>query len=429
MTPDKIGTQSVRVVQVTPAALVTIEQQAFVKTDWYPLDVITLIAGRAGEGKSTLTLADVAAATCGTLSGDYVGQRLTVALTATEDTKSMQTARLRAAGADLDRVMFLDIANLVAGEPLESVPRIPEDLDQIRETLIDVDARLWIIDPLTALVAGDTNRRDDVRAALDPLHALARKLHIAVVGILHFGKGAGYASDKISGSHAFRDVARSVLLVAHDDDTGEHVVTLDKSNYAEAVGTSWAFQLTDTPVTGADGKVQHVPRITGMTETDTDVNTIINREIVPAEVEDRTEAERYLEDFLTQQGKVASKGVKQAARKVGISDRTIKRAANRLGVLSESVGFPRVTYWSLPDASRASEATPDHALRDVAQLAQLEGSAQTSQSQDGSTGANSQLGHAREYGPTGPDGQVVHVPATSKSNLHPADRELSNGPR
>jgi hypothetical protein len=351
MTLSQIGTGATRVVLVTPASQVAVERQVFVKTDFYPLDVVTLIAGRAGEGKSTLALADAAAATQGTLPGDYVGQRLTVALTATEDTKSMQTARLRAAGADLDRVLFLDIGNQVAGETLESVPHIPEDLDQIRQTLIDHGVLLWIIDPLTALVSGDTNRRDDVRAALDPLHALARELHIAVVGILHFGKGAGYASDKISGSHAFRDVARSVLLVAHDDDSGEHVVTLDKSNYSQAAGKSWAFQLTDTPVTGSDGEIQHVPRVTGMVETDTDVNTIINREMVSAEDDDRTEGERWLEDYLTGSGGSApAKQIITAAVSDGFSKATIQRAGKKLCEKS-SGGFQQPWAWTLREGS------------------------------------------------------------------------------
>lgn len=352
MTVEHIGTESKRVVLLTPASQVAVERQAFVKQDWYPLDVVTLVAGRAGEGKSTLVLSDAAQATLGSLPGEYEGQQLTVAVTATEDTKSMQRARLEAAGADLNRVLFLDVANMVAGESLEAVPRIPEDLPGIRQTLIDSGAVLWIIDPITALVGGDTNRRDDVRAALDPLHALARELHISVVGILHFGKGAGYASDKISGSHAFRDVARSVLLVAHDDDTGEHVVTLDKSNYSQAAGTSWSFQLVDTPVPSTDGTVQHVPRVTGMTETDLDVGTIINREITtPGDDDDRTEAERWLTDYLQSAGgSAAAKAIITAAVSDGFSKATIQRAGKKLCEKS-SGGFQQPWTWTVKEGS------------------------------------------------------------------------------
>ena len=89
----------------------------------------------------------------------------------------------------------------------------------------------------------------DVRRSLDPLAATAQELGIAIIGILHFNKGGGYASDKVSGSHAFRDTVRSLILVAKDDETGECVVTLDKSSYTPQQGASYKYTLAPRFIT------------------------------------------------------------------------------------------------------------------------------------------------------------------------------------
>lgn len=68
-----------------------------------------------------------------------------------------------------------------------------------------------------------------------------------------------------------------------------------------------------------------------------------------------TEAERWLEDYLMSEGgSVKSKDAKQQAAKVGITERTLQRAAKKLRLTVESHDFPRVTFWSWP----VGQATP-----------------------------------------------------------------------
>lgn len=73
------------------------------------------------------------------------------------------------------------------------------------------------------------------------------------------------------------------------------------------------------------------------------------------------EAERWLADYLTEQGAVSSKTAKADAAKAGIKERTLQRAVNSLGLVVESRGFPRVTWWRLANAaSDASTPTPEN---------------------------------------------------------------------
>lgn len=332
-----------RRVALTRASDVVTKHQPFILADLWPEDVLTLIAGRAGEGKSTWTLHKVAQATRGELPGDYAGQVLNVAITATEDSKPLQRLRLEAAGADLEHVVFLDAMLNVAGEDVEAAPRIPDDLPQIRRELERAGIKIWIIDPITGLIDGDTNRRDDVRASLDPLAAVARDLHLAVVGVAHFSKGGGRASDKVSGSHAFRDVVRSLILVAQDDETGDRVLTLDKSNYSTAAGTSWAFRLENTEVPTADGTIEDIAHVIEIGETELSVGQIINRDPDSDDGDDRNEIEKFILEYITEAGgECLASEIEQVASRAGYTNQALRKARMRMKdpkITSKRTGF------------------------------------------------------------------------------------------
>ncbi|MGH8328580.1 MAG: hypothetical protein ACRET2_17670, partial [Steroidobacteraceae bacterium] len=55
---------------------------------------------------------------------------------------------------------------------------------------------------------------------------------------------------------------------------------------------------------------------------------------------------------------VPSKAAKAEAAKAGIRERTLQRAVNSLGAAVESRGFPRVTWWRLPDSASDANTLP-----------------------------------------------------------------------
>lgn len=343
---------------MTRRALVTfpdqvqVERPLFLKADWYPLDVVTIVAGRGGEGKSSLVLADVAAGTRGDLVGDVTGRARTL-ITAPEDAKGLQKARLIAAGARNENWAFLDVNREDEdGELFDSTPVLPHDLHIIGDALYEFGANLWVIDPVTSVIPGDLNKRDVVRAGLDPLTKLARDLHIAVVTIAHFSKGQGNASDKLSGSAAFRDVARSVLLVAHDKSSDERVITVDKSNYSEAAGKSWSFRLDSAEVADEAGETMSVPRAVVVGETQTSVEQIINRAPEGADGdEDRNAAQEFIIDYLEGAGgEATARDVIKAGYAAGFSEKDLKNAKQRLKsprVRSRKAGVKAGWVWAI----------------------------------------------------------------------------------
>jgi hypothetical protein len=316
----------------TPAKAVTVTKPKFLHSPFIPFDVQTLIAGRAGENKTTLTIAIAAKATRGQLPGDMLHHPITVAFSAFEDPKGIQVARLKAAGADLDRIRFIDMADTCDGQSIDTGMTIPADLPQIERLLESEGVGLWIIDPITSAVSGDTNKRDDVRHALDPLAAMAQRLHIPIIEVLHFNKGGGYASDKISGSHAWRDTAKSVLLMARDEASGDIVLTIDKSNYSAAVGSSWTFPVHSVDVHTDDGQTVAVPVAGELTPTDTTVGEVINRQMNPDEQDNAggspTEVIDWLTDYL-RDGSAPFNDIWAAAKDEGYSKTQLRNAQHR----------------------------------------------------------------------------------------------------
>mgnify|MGYP002728556784 FL=1 len=344
------------------ASTVAKQRPRFLDYPMIPAGTLTLMAGRAGVSKSTLSLYRAALATRGRLEGDWKGEPVTVAISGVEDSLSMQRMRLEAAGADLERVRFLSMLATSGGDSTDTGVRLPDDLPALADSFKAEGVRLWIIDPITSCMDGDSNKRDDVRRALDPLAALADDLDMAIVGILHFNKGGGYASDKISGSHAFRDVIRSLVLIAKDDDNGDCVATIDKSSYTTAQGTSYSYGLMSVDVGDDFGETFSVPKVTGFMKTERDVNEVINRNIQAAAGDTthtgRGEVLEWLADYL-KDGPVSFKDIAAAANVEGYSRRQLTNARERSD--GHIVTIPDPTYegrgqkrlWALADNTAA----------------------------------------------------------------------------
>lgn len=246
---------------VTPLATVRTRRQRWAWKDLIPLDVATILAGRGGIGKSTVLAWITAELTRGGLPGDFLHGPVNVGvISAEDDAATSLVPRLQAAGADLGRIHDFSAVRSVDeadGSTWTGLPTIADDLADLRDNLKALDIRVLIIDPIASMMSGDSIKASDVRRNLDPIAGLAAGLGIAVVLVAHFGKGGGDASDKLSGSHVFRDVARSLLLLAVDEETNQRVLTVDKANYSQ-LAPSLAFTIESVNVETDDNETAKV---------------------------------------------------------------------------------------------------------------------------------------------------------------------------
>jgi hypothetical protein len=265
---------------VTPLVGIKTKRQLWAYKDIVPLNVATILAGTGGIGKSTILSWLTAGLTTGTLEGDFYGKPVSVGFISGEDDLSTTLVpRLQAAGANLDLIQdFSGVRSVDSnGNAWTGLPTIADDLQALKTALQEWGTKVLIIDPVMSIMSGDSIKASDVRRNLDPIAALASDLGIAPIMVMHFGKGQGNASDKVSGSHAFRDIARSVLLLAVDDETDQRILTVDKSNYSQR-SASLAFTVESAEVPTDDGEIATVGRARLLGETTLTVHELVNRE-------------------------------------------------------------------------------------------------------------------------------------------------------
>lgn len=403
-----------RRLRVTLGSDVRIERIRWVVPEWIPAASLVLLAGREGLGKSTMAAALCAQITTGRLDGgEWSGTPRNVVYLHSEDSRAHTVApRLIAAGADMKRVLFLDVVTELTTEGQLILPADTAALDRL---VIEHDVSAIVLDAATSSMSSELSGKDDrqVRQFLEPLAQLAARRDCVVLGLCHFGKRDGADTGKlILGSIAWSQVARSVLSVAKDDDTGTLLVTNTKANLATRTRTMEAT-IDSAVVTTDDGDAEvGVWRWIG--ETTRDARDLLAGSDEPA-TEDRNAAEAWLEDYLTEHGQTPAKAVKGDARKEGFSERTLKRAASKLGVVYESSGFPRTSHWSLPQSGHGphSEDT-DQVMHGPTGPTGPTGDDQRKRGgpTDGPTGAHpqsGQSGHTHVHGPT--DGLTVTATA------------------
>lgn len=201
-----------------------------------PLGAITLLAGREGIGKSTISYDFIAKVTRGTLPGEFYGIPKGVVVYATEDDwEPVILPRLVAADADLNQVHRVDAYE---GEEKDWIS-FPRDLVRLGRICKEHNVALLVLDPIMSIIDGklDTHKDREVRQVLDPLARFAAAAGASVIGLIHVNKSSGGDPlNSVMGSRAFSAVARSVLyciaVPRPEDDGGpdEFLFSQEKCN-------------------------------------------------------------------------------------------------------------------------------------------------------------------------------------------------------
>ena len=208
-----------------------------------PAGELTILAGDVGDGKSTLTLALIAAFTTGGRLPDK--SRLppfeVIGFYGEDSETKTILPKLELLGADLSRVFTLDRGH--RDRPFQPAQDIPRLLVLLKKC---PDVQVVVIDPIldVAAKAQDEYRAGDIRSALAPLQRLIRVTGVAVVGIHHFGKEkkGRKAHQRILGSQAWGAVPRMVLSTAYNHEKKSGVLVRVKSNYGPLDG-GYSYQI------------------------------------------------------------------------------------------------------------------------------------------------------------------------------------------
>jgi hypothetical protein len=300
---------------------------------------LNLIEGNPETGKTLFVLTALANISSGRPlpfgPADPKRQRRVLFLTAEDSVAKTVIGRLKAAGANLENV-------LVQKERASDLVFAGAGIDDLREIVRGARIGMIVLDPLNAYLDGvDINKEMEVRAALRPMRDFAEDENVTLVGLRHLNK----ATDKPAlyrggGSIALTAVARSTLLVAkHPDDPDLRVVISQKCNLIEsAKRPPRGFRIEK------DGAGR--PRIEWLPESiDVDADELLGPKKPGPKADMLEKAKQYMRDHLAD-GPKPRVLVVDGARKVGLSDATVGRAARELGLDSTPDGKQRL--WSLP---------------------------------------------------------------------------------
>ena len=120
-------------VVITPASRITPRPVSWLWEGRIPLGELTLLAGMGGLGKSILACDRAARLSRGQLDGDRRGDPVSVIYMTAEDSwESTLVPRLMAAGANLDRIMNVEIPG---DDGYEEGLSIPEDITDLMDAM------------------------------------------------------------------------------------------------------------------------------------------------------------------------------------------------------------------------------------------------------------------------------------------------------
>jgi hypothetical protein len=349
-----------RQVRLTDAGTITVRPVTWLWQDRLAVGTVTLLAGREGIGKSTVAYQLAADVTRGTLPGIHYGTPRDVLIAATEDSWAHTIVpRLMAAGADLTRIHRVDVLT-PAGDETPLV--VPLDVEGLAARAREVDAVLILFDPIISRLSDqlDTHRDAEVRRGLEPISAMADKLGVVILGIIHVNKsGTSDPLNAVMASKAFTSVARAVLYCMRDPDSDDGVRLLGqpKNNLGRDDLPTLTFKIETAVATIVDGDPVYTGRVAWLEPVTKTIREALEDDQDDATKTAVTEGAMWLEDYLTEHGGIAkSVDVKNKGRAGGHSERTLARARKKLRLDVNSTGFPRETWWSLP-GTQDSRAT------------------------------------------------------------------------
>ena len=363
-----------------------------------PCGALTLLCGDHGRGKSLLAL-DLAARVSAGLPWPHGGPAAPpadVLIFSAEDSLGRTVRnRLLAAGADLDRVHYIDTAHW-SNEPFipdgqqpsrvvtshfGKIPRpcwdsLHRDVRHLRGALTALSAcRLVIIDPFTAYldqVDLYLDEPEEIRVALAPLTILADQSNAAIVAVVHRdGQQRLQSGQKRNGLRTLAGMARAAYLIDRADAGPYSSALIPVKNNHGAAATMAPFNIDANPhgVSLMQWSPDPLPLATDRAQ-DADSSAQPSTKS-PLRGVKLHRAMKWLQRTLAA-GPVTSQDLLAQAEAAGISERCLRRAKARLGVQSTNRGLIGQPWLcALPMTAVENDRVGQLHLADTADMANM----------------------------------------------------------
>jgi DNA-binding MarR family transcriptional regulator len=305
--------------------------------DRLPVGQVSVIAGKQGMGKSTLSV---------TIAAELSSAGLTVIMSNQEDDPAaVIRPRLDVAGANLDLVHII---------PMERTPILPRDFDLLADLVRITEASCLLLDP----VAGHypSQARMHSRPEVSRLMRLARERQCAIVALHHTTKSMSLDAQGLIGgpSGGLSGAARAVYLYGYDQaDQDRRALACVKVNGFETPPTLVvAHEVTEY---SSNGHLLEAAYLRFVEESNSTATSVMRRGQVHYQRD--AECHEWLCELLVEGGfQLPLSEIREEGRKVGFGSSTLSRIFTELHLERGqiTVGDDGFTVWRLPD---------DHPLR------------------------------------------------------------------
>lgn len=308
---------------------------------WYPYlpnkNVVSL-EGNPGEGKSWISLALATSVTLGKFpfsfdekqsDRDLCAPANVLHVNVEDDPEETIKKRLRILGADCSRVFCIQGVSKVTDKGETVLNFTIDQIPALEAAVAEKQARLVILDPIQAYLpkGADMNKAESVRPLMNGLMQMARRTGCTVLVVRHFGKRVtDNAIYKAIGSIDFAACVRSVLIAGlYPKEQSTNILyergalTHAKSNLAPK-GSSLDFELRHDQFSWVGTSEANASDFTSQRD--------------PKQEEERgsiAEASTFIREILAN-GPAQRSFITEQAKKAGINERTIDRAALKIGV-------------------------------------------------------------------------------------------------
>jgi len=332
---------------------------------YIPFGKVTILEGDPSTGKTFVALAVAAAVTQGrtlpfALSQSIREPRNVMFVTGEDDWEDTIRPRFEDAEGDLRRFCALrgviqtdDKGDVELGVTVDCIPQIDEKMKIAKPALM-------VIDPFQSFIGAnvDFHRANETRPVMAALKNLAEKHECAILLIRHFSKAQqGNEKYRGIGSIDILAAARSVLQVGRNPLPldGEELFGMDgRSPQAEESRFAIVQVKNNVSQHGLPfgyGIRQNRVVFTGHVDlTAADLDRPTNR----PRAKPRVTAMGFLQQYLADGPKPAVDLFNEAGR-LGLSEATIRRAADALAIIKKPSGFGKGWTWRLP----MSESEPE----------------------------------------------------------------------
>lgn len=301
-------------------------------------------SGDPGVGKG-LTTADLAARITShtdfpDCKNELDGPKDVVFLSSEDGRADMLVPRLKAAGANMDRIHFADVTQNTSGTISEGLVCLNRDLGILEEMLkAHPDIVLIVVDPVNSFFGDgvESNADKDLRPIYHAMKAFAEKMNIAWLLVAHLNKNqAASAVNRTSGAKTMINAPRVTWIFSKDPKDPDRILLMaQKVNISKA--KTLAFRIVGVPFEFGDGRPpEDVPKIVWEGETDHRADDVLADTNNPSKRGD-SKAETLLKELL-ESGAMKARDIYGAGAGQGLDDNQMKRARYALGYVAGKIG-------------------------------------------------------------------------------------------